>query len=536
METVAKALEAALAYPSHKPFLHLFGRVPVELEQIRGQATRFRAMLSDHGLAAGDLILLKFPADAWDLFIPAYLGAHLGRVVPVLASAAGGTEQWEAAVRDLPVRAAAEPSGHGDFRLKLFQAQRERAPEEIAEYLLTSGTTGRPKVVPVTHAARLVGKRGLASSGTIAISIPPGTNAAQTVLAEAVLGRGGLACLERWSPSDFLVLAEEAQAKAALLAPAMAASLLREPGLAQGRLQNLRSLRLGMAPASRGLVDSLAAALPGVTITNVYTTTEAWPAGTVMRHSRDDPASVGKPLPGTLVRVIDGATGKDALPVQQGRIQLAYAPDATQCPNWIETGDYGYLGADGSLVLLGRESEIVTRGGVVVSLAEVERTILGSGLALDAGAYSVATARGEELIGAAVVWHGQADEVKLRQLIREKMGGDAVPAIIETVPEIPRDPQGKLRRSQLRPAEAAVPIAGDPILGELRRIWAEIFMRENFGAEEDFFQIGGDSLTAILCNTLIAEQFGIRLPLSLHYSATTLEELAGAVRSRIGEQ
>jgi acyl carrier protein len=73
----------------------------------------------------------------------------------------------------------------------------------------------------------------------------------------------------------------------------------------------------------------------------------------------------------------------------------------------------------------------------------------------------------------------------------------------------------------------------DPVIDQLRGIWAEIFMRRNFDPSDDFFEIGGDSLAVAICNALIEEELGILLPISLHYEATTLGELAEAVQVRI---
>ena len=58
-------------------------------------------------------------------------------------------------------------------------------------------------------------------------------------------------------------------------------------------------------------------------------------------------------------------------------------------------------------------------------------------------------------------------------------------------------------------------------------------MRRNFDPSDDFFEIGGDSLAVAICNALIEEELGILLPISLHYEATTLGELAEAVQVRI---
>jgi acyl-CoA synthetase (AMP-forming)/AMP-acid ligase II len=531
METVAHALSKALATRDDRTFMYARDGARITVSGLRELVNLFRGRSAGNGLRAGDVILLEFPAASWPLFAAGYIGAHLEGLVPVLVAAGTGTDRRDAASRELPVRAVCGPSGTG-FDLTVTRADHEPAREGVAEYLLTSGTTGLPKVVAVGHAARLAVRQRTGEAGITAIAIPPGSNASQTVLAEALLNGGGLAYLERWSPADFLDLVETSRAKVALLAPAMAASLIRHPAFRAGSLSSLVTLRLGMAPTSRELIKSLAKALPGMAISNIYTTTEAWPAGTVMRYSRDDAASVGRPLPGTLVRVVDAAGHPVAANVA-GRVQLAWEPAATAGMTWIGTGDVGYLTPDNALFLYGRENEIITRGGSVVSLAEVEAAMLGSGLVLDAAAYRAEHAMGGELLGAAVVWAGDMDEDSLRRRVRERLGSAAVPTVISGVPAIPRDHQGKLNRALVQPATAPAAASEDPVLTGIREIWAEIFARADFVGTDDFFMIGGDSLAAAMCNTLLEERLGVLLPLQLHYEATTLDQLAETVRTHM---
>ena len=214
----------------------------------------------------------------------------------------------------------------------------------------------------------------------------------------------------------------------------------------------------------------------------------------------------------------------------QGCVQLSWIPNATEGVAWVETGDIGCLAFDGTLFLSGREGEIVTRGGATVSLAEVESAMVASGLVLDAMSYPIEQAMHGELFGAAVVWAGDADAESLRAYVRERLGSPAVPAVITGVTVIPRDHQGKLTRT---PQPAVEPSASpaDPVRADLRDIWAEVVGHSSFADADDFFGIGGDSLAAAMCNTLIEERLGVVLPLSMHYEATTLDQLAEAIRA-----
>jgi acyl carrier protein len=126
------------------------------------------------------------------------------------------------------------------------------------------------------------------------------------------------------------------------------------------------------------------------------------------------------------------------------------------------------------------------------------------------------------------------------------LGPEAVPAAFYPVTEIPRDPQGKIRRPALTEAtagerarrrDAARDASED--LGEvgsaLREIWLEALFREEVGADDDFFLIGGDSLAAVICNTRIEERFGVSLPLEAHYEARTLTTLTTTLEKALSD-
>ncbi|MCA2211332.1 AMP-binding protein [Jidongwangia harbinensis] len=533
-----RALRAGTGHDPDSVLLFLDDGTDVTRRRIGALADDCRTLLRDHGVASGDVVVLEFDGRAWPLFVGAYLGCHLAGVVPALVTAGGGDDRRQALLDRLPVRCLVRghPGGSGYQVAEVSPPDRARPAGDVLEYLVSSGTTGEPAVVAVTAAARMAatGRPGGEPRGPVALTAPPGTTAAHTALVDALLGRsGGLACCTTWSPSGFAALAERAGAGAVLLAPALAAQLLALPEADLRRLRGVRVLRLGMAPAAADLVEDVADRLPWLTVLNVYTTSEAWPAGTVMRYGRDDPRSVGRALAGTRIRIL-GADGRPVPAGTPGAIQLAYAPDGP-VTRWVDTADVGRLEADGTLVFERRDADLVSAGGAVVSLAAVEMAALASGLAVDAGAAVVERAPGDRL-AVAVVWRGEARDEELRRHLRDRLGAAATPAVVLGVAEVPRDGQGKLRRADIaRRAEdlvRAAPATGeDPVAGTVREIWTELLGRPAIGPDDDFFALGADSLLTVLCNSLVEERLGVMLPLSVHYDRPRFAEFTEAVRA-----
>jgi acyl-CoA synthetase (AMP-forming)/AMP-acid ligase II/acyl carrier protein len=520
------------------------------LGDLAAMADEFWTRAARTGVGRGEVVLLEFSRANWPHFIAAYLACHLHGAVPAVVSADGGDDRRatlppEVGVR-WHVRAHLKLDSWDGCEFSATQPSGVQIPDaSTVEYLVTSGTSGHPTVVPVGLRARTAngrtaaGNGALRRSGVVALTAPPGTHAAQTVLAEALLSlAGGLACMDTWSPALFVELVEWSGASDAMLAPAMALSLLRSPAFDPDRLRGLRSFRLGMAEAPLFVMEELARGLPWAVITNIYTTTESWPAGTVMRYRKGAQRVVGRPLPGTLVRVVD-ERGEPARPGEVGRVRLAYVPKDSERSTdhaWVDTGDLGRLDAEGGLELLGRATDMVTRGGALVSVGAIEQAALESGLVDDAGAFGVADAGGGEILAAAVVWKGAEHAAELRSFIEGRLGKDATPTHFYGVPALPRDEQGKLRRTELerRYAESlagrdhAPPSAS--IVDSLRQIWKEVLTRDAVGLNDDFFNdLGGDSLAAVICNMLIEERLGESLPLSRHHEARTLRKLAEAV-------
>jgi acyl-CoA synthetase (AMP-forming)/AMP-acid ligase II/acyl carrier protein len=540
MSGVREAVEATLSTDPDRTLLFVPGGSRYTRGEIAALSQDWRERAEVARLADGDVVLLEFSREQWPLFVAAYCGCLRSGLVPAIVSAEGGSDRRDAVLAALPVRLAvrgkaSQPSGWDDCEFAELPP-RGSVPAPVAEYLTTSGTTGTPKLVAITERVRRRDREraeGVRAPGVLVLAAPPGTNAAQTALVEALYSNGGgLACLDRWSPAAFTDLVEASGAGAALLAPALAASLVDAPDFTPQRLRSLRVIRLSMAPADPRLIETIADRLPGTRVLNVYTTTEAWPAGTVMSYRSDDVHTVGQPLPGTRMSVVD-ERGQEVPPGTRGRVLLAHVAraDAAGEPVWVDTGDLGLL-ADGGLVLCGRENELVARGGAVVSFVEVEQAAIATGLVTDAAAW--ARSGPADALALAVVWRGEPDETALLAVLRERLGPESVPSVVTAVAELPRDPQGKLRRAEL--AELAPPAPAAPADGTLAEvlaeIWTEVLMRDSVADHDDFFALGGDSLAAVMCNTLVEERLDLVVPLAAHYEAPTFRALLDLLEDR----
>jgi long-chain acyl-CoA synthetase len=268
-----------------------------------------------------------------------------------------------------------------------------RDPQTLAVLLYTAGTSGRPRAAMLTHRSLL------ANVGQVAAISPPPVAAGDRVLGvlplfhvyglNAVLGQALLqgACVvltERFDPERTLALIEaEAVTNVPLAPPALAAWADRDD-LAE-RLSGVRTVLCGASPLPADLARRFTRA-SGIDVHQGYGLTEASPVvtSTLCSPSRPPkPGSVGRPVPGVQVRLVDDA-GDDAghdpgeLWVRGDNLFCGYWPDRSNGPGadgWYATGDVGYVDADGDLFLVDRLKEIVIVSGFNVYPVEVEEAI-----------------------------------------------------------------------------------------------------------------------------------------------------------------
>ncbi|MEW6269138.1 MAG: AMP-binding protein [Thermodesulfobacteriota bacterium] len=480
--------------------------------------------------------------------VPAALPAARRAGIPVLDLQAAG---------DAPAGSFALEGGAASFA---SAADVDPLPDDVALVLHTSGTTARPKVVPLTQrnlclSAASIGRSLELAPGDCCLNVMPlfhihGLMAALL----ASLGAGAsVACTPGFRAADFVAWLRE-------LAPTWYTAV---PTIHQAVLQALSQAvpeacaRGDVAAGCLRLVRSSSASLParvlaeleerfGVPVIEAYGMTEAshqmatnplrgvrkvgsvgLPAGPEIAILGDDGRSLEEP----------GAVGEVVIrgpTVTTGYERNPEANAAAFAGGWFRTGDQGYLDEDGYLFLTGRLKELINRGGEKIAPREVEEALLAHPAVAQAVAFAVPHARLGEEVGAAVVLRdgARASAAELRRASGERLPYFKVPRRIALVGEIPKGATGKVQRTTLArtlgmleqgdaDAAAAARDAGadgdaprTALERELAALWEKVLGARAVGLEDDFFELGGDSLAAVEMLEAAAEWLRCEVPVA----------------------
>jgi O-succinylbenzoic acid--CoA ligase len=305
-------------------------------------------------------------------------------------------------------------------------------PEAVHTVIHTSGTTGVPKAVELTFANHLASV--LASADGLGVDpgdrwlcpLPLHHVGGLNVLIRSVVNRTTVVLHPRFDVQRVKAELETGGLTLASLVPTMLARL-RAAGLR--RTPGLRAIALGGGPIPPDLLEWAREA--GIPVVPVYGMTETC--------SQVVAGSPGRPLRGVEIEIApDGEILVRGPMVARG----ALGPDG-----WLHTGDLGRLDEDGRLHVLGRLKELIITGGENVAPLEVEQVLLAHPAVVDAGVAGLPDAEWGEAVTGFVVLREPADD--LDAWCRERLDSFKVPKAIHVVPELPRNPAGKLMRERL---------------------------------------------------------------------------------------
>jgi O-succinylbenzoic acid--CoA ligase len=318
-----------------------------------------------------------------------------------------------------------------------------------AARLLTSGTSGRPRVVRLSagnlraNADASSERLGLGPSDRWLASLSPAHVGGLALITRGALLGSTLILRGAFSVSSFVGLLEKGVVTHASLVPTMLHQVLETWGDG-GPPPSLRCLLIGGAPAPEPLVQRALAV--GFPIALTYGLTEACSQVATAPPSlvKEKPGTVGPPLRGIRLRIGKGGE----LLVRGPTVAMGEAVEG----GWLDTGDLAEMDADGHLRILGRRSDRIISGGVNVDPLEVEEILLTHPAVMESAVTGVPDAEWGERVVAGVVTDGPAPglEEELDRLARSALSPAKRPRNIRVLSSIPRNPNGKVDRRSLK--------------------------------------------------------------------------------------
>ncbi len=441
------------------------------------------------GVAGGDRVALMLPNDEPLEWLVSYMGIHKAGAVAVPLSARIGEAELARVLRhaepsvvlcgDVPAAAArasakvvstraATTDGWSD----LLDAGGDDlvcplAPDDPADIMYTSGTTGEPKGVLVRHGSlSTVDQVPEAWLGLGFLTSSPFATTSGSLLVCGPM-RGGLSgwFLPQFDAAHWLRTVEADRPVAAFLVPAMVELMVRAPAFGTTDLSSLAVVNVGSAPLASATLQRFGARLPHAEVLCGYGMTEfgavtAVPMGDRGRHL----GSVGLPLPGVELRIL----GADGGAFPSGRIgQIAIrgtrrprtyyrdpaASQTTWRDGWLLSGDLGRVDEDGHLWVVGRQKDMIIRGGHNIAPGEVEAALFEHPSVVEAAVAGVPHPVLGEDVAAWVVLREPVPTDDVRTFLLERLADYKVPRRIRVVDELPRNESGKVLKSELVSSE-----------------------------------------------------------------------------------
>jgi fatty-acyl-CoA synthase len=355
--------------------------------------------------------------------------------------------------------------------LPAFSGQPARA-EDDAIVIYTSGSSSRPKSVPLSHGGIIengfnIGERqGYTHADRVLLAPPLFWSYGSANALSAVITHGATLVLQsRFEPAEALDLIEQHRCTALYTLPAITAALISHPSF---RPERTKTLRTGLTIGAPQDVRTAAVVLGAREICNVYGQTETYGNCCVTWHHwplERRAACQGPPLPGVAIRIVDETTG-GVLPAGypglievEGYVMRGYigasasqTEAAMTADGYFRTGDMGELTESGDLRFIGRTTEMIKKGGINISPAEVEDVLMRHPAVAMAGVVGVPDETQGELIAAFVIRKpGHAvNEVSLIAHCRDIASRYKVPDVISFRDALPVTVTGKLMRRDLK--------------------------------------------------------------------------------------
>jgi acyl-CoA synthetase (AMP-forming)/AMP-acid ligase II len=324
--------------------------------------------------------------------------------------------------------------------------------------LFTSGTTGLPKAVGITGRQLTQRIKGMSApfrphaKPSVSMLSVPFFHVGGALGVLGSLNSGNTVVVQqRFDAGEWLRLVSAHRVATTFMVPTMLQRIIDHPDFAATDLTSLVAVAYGAAAAPIALVRRAMAALPHVGLANVFGQTETLGAyTTLMPDDHRDPAragSVGQPLPGVDVRVVDPETGNDVEPGTVGELWVNTTQNVSE--GWLHTGDLARLDSEGYIFPSGRLTDTINRGGEKFGPIEVEDALRSHPAVSDVAVAGIADEELGQRVGAAVVARAAVTLEELRSHCRDVIAYFKLPERLAVVDQIPYSETGKINRRQL---------------------------------------------------------------------------------------
>ena len=447
--------------------------------------------------------------------------------------------------------------------------------DDVALVLHTSGTTSRPKIVPLTHRNILTSAHNISSTlqltdadrclnvmvlfhihGLMAALMASLTAGGSVVCTPGFLAPRFFAWLDEFRPTWYTAVPTIHQA---ILARAAA----NQPIIDQVQLRFVRSSSSSLAPSvmadleqhfNAPVIESY-----GMTEASHQMTSNSLPPdlrkpGTVGRAAGPEVAIMHESASTLLPTGDRGEIVIRGANVTLGYVSNEEANEKAFTEGWFRTGDQGFFDEDGYLTISGRLKEIINRGGEKILPREIDEVLLDHLAVAQAVAFGIPNPVLDEEVGAAVVLHeASVTEQELRRFVASRLAPFKVPHQLVIVDAIPKGATGKLQRIGLseklglQASEALSMASSDAALGEfvapqteveqrLAAVWCDVLKLPEISVTQRFLDSGGDSMTAAQLIQKIQQTFALRLSVVDLFDAPTIRDQAAIVAHLLASQ
>jgi acyl-CoA synthetase (AMP-forming)/AMP-acid ligase II len=359
------------------------------------------------------------------------------------------------------------------------------ADDAITILMHTSGTTGRPKGVPLRHSGFVsyvienvepanpeIEERNL-------LTVPLYHVAGIQAMLAAIYGGRTLLLMRQFETEEWMKMVDGEKATRAMLVPTMLKWILDHPEFKKYDLSSLKVITYGAAPMPFEVIKKAIEEMPWVRFINAFGQTETastitllGPEDHVIEGIKEDQdkklkrlaCSIGRPLPDVEIRIVDGE-GKGLPPHQVGeiiargpRVMTGYWRDEEKTKQvmtedgWLRTGDQGWVDEEGYIYLAGRTDDMIIRGGENISPEEVEDVVCCYPKIDEAACIGVPDPEwGQEPRALVVLKKGEsATPEEIMEFCKDKLAGFKRPKSVMFLDCLPRNQMGKVLRKELR--------------------------------------------------------------------------------------